>query len=970
MKFLRALWLAVVRATRLCGRVTLLLVWLLLLGTLWLQLQVATLDRLEFPGFTAQMQLPGFARQWLEKFAEDSVRNGILASTGLRAEFGRARFDWTGRLVLDDVRLGVPAFSDPLVTARRVEARLDRWRLSIGEFDLHELRVSGAAIFTRLETNGSQENEALAQQLDFTLRPGNRILLLPYFFGRVGKVAITASGAVALPKTTSDRPLDFSKLISEYLQITRRVDREMRGLNLPDSLRLDVVLRPSTAAVGIAELRLFASGLDGPPLREWPALSSGPLLLATTLPLASDAPFLFVIEGAVDQPLVGENYRADALKFALRAEWHPDTARLSAQRLDVSAGFVSSRDPAVTLGPVALALLPHAEKNLSVSLSATVEGVPWDFAGDLDLENAIARVHTLLTLDNRLVAFADRLHPREPGRPLPRPLMSVVDFTAPARLDANADLKFRAGVVGLTRAEGWLTTGSARAEGVSLDEAGAHFIWEIESNRLVCDDAFLRVGESEARGSYEMDTSTLDYRFQLAGRLRPPAINTWMEDWWPEFWQRNFAFPGRPPSASLDLVGRWGEPLLTVIHIAVDAPGAAVRGVPFDTTRARLFIRPGWTDGLEVETTQAGGRGARGAFGLTINQDDESWRRLEFSGTTNLDLALVGPLIGPEAAEIVAPFRFDAPPQLVLSGAFEEQSPAGWARQSVDIAIESTGGLIYDGFPVRDLVAKARVRGDTIELPTLAVGFAGGRAEGSATLWTDAQRGRRVKFDGRLVGANLGEAIRTLENYSAARPGEPLAAESKLQQQLAAARLDLSLAAEGAFARPVRLHGAGRVKVTGADFGKIRLLGLLSSLLDRTLINFTSPRFDALGGKPAENRSVTDTAFAMDGETISFDDLWLTGPEAALMAAGAYRLDTQALDFRVQVLPFEKGKTLFARTINILTMPLSAALEVRLNGTLEQPEWIFVHGPTNLLRSLVGAKENPATPPTLEPEKK
>ena len=110
MTFLRALWLALVRAARLCGRVTLLLVWLLLLALFYLQTRVAMLETLEMPDL-----------------AKHELQQELMERLGLRADFTHARFDWSGRLVLENVQLGVPAFSDPLVTARHVEVDLDRW---------------------------------------------------------------------------------------------------------------------------------------------------------------------------------------------------------------------------------------------------------------------------------------------------------------------------------------------------------------------------------------------------------------------------------------------------------------------------------------------------------------------------------------------------------------------------------------------------------------------------------------------------------------------------------------------------------------------------------------------------------------------------------------------------------------------------------------------------------------------------
>ena len=42
--------------------------------------------------------------------------------------------------------------------------------------------------------------------------------------------------------------------------------------------------------------------------------------------------------------------------------------------------------------------------------------------------------------------------------------------------------------------------------------------------------------------------------------------------------------------------------------------------------------------------------------------------------------------------------------------------------------------------------------------------------------------------------------------------------------------------------------------------------------------------------------------------------------------------------------------------------PLSNALEVKLTGTLVKPEWSFVIGPTNFLRSLSGGDSDSKLP--------
>src|SRR5205823_4190738 len=90
--------------------------------------------------------------------------------------------------------------------------------------------------------------------------------------------------------------------------------------------------------------------------------------------------------------------------------------------------------------------------------------------------------------------------------------------------------------------------------GVIMEDGHANV--ELEPHRFYGSDAFARVGENFARGSYEHDLQTHRYRFLLAGRLRPLAIAGWFHEWWPNFF-RQLEFPAAPPEADVDVQGAW-----------------------------------------------------------------------------------------------------------------------------------------------------------------------------------------------------------------------------------------------------------------------------------------------------------------------------------------------------------------------------------------------------------------------------
>ena len=130
-------------------------------------------------------------------------------------------------------------------------------------------------------------------------------------------------------------------------------------------------------------------------------------------------------------------------------------------------------------------------------------------------------------------------------------------------------------------------------------------VLELTPTRWFAPEAFGRIGENYARGSYEHDPATHRYRFLLAGQLRPIDISGWFGDWWPDFF-KTFQFPSAPPPASVEVAGRWGRNTAgeSRVIVAAQANGAEFRGAHFDYARARLFIRPFFLDALELYGTE------------------------------------------------------------------------------------------------------------------------------------------------------------------------------------------------------------------------------------------------------------------------------------------------------------------------------------------------------------------------------
>ena len=181
-----------------------------------------------------------------------------------------------------------------------------------------------------------------------------------------------------------------------------------------------------------------------------------------------------------------------------------------------------------------------------------------------------------------------------------------------------------------------------------------------------------------------------------------------------------------------------------------------------------------------------------------------------------------------------------------------------------------------------------------------------------------------------------------------------------LLRQPPGSHLDARLNATGLLLQPFSFHGDGRVSVTGQQLGEIHLLGLLSELLSKTLLNFTSLRLDS-----------AQANFRLEGDKVSFSQVKLQGPRASIDAKGDYFLDSKTLNFNARIFPLQESKFILADALGALLTPLSNVLELKLTGPLAKPSWAFAFGPTNFLRAITrpnsGGTPVPKAPVTPAP---
>ncbi len=891
-----------------CLTVTCWALWIIL-GTLFVTLAYIALAR--------ELPVPDFVLRRAEV---------ELARSGLALQFGRARFDPTGKILLEDVQLRSRPFDDPLLTCRLLYVHHNLWSLLSGWTLPEEIRVEGGALLLPAMLSPTGATEPVVRELTAVLSHDGKLWRVEQFAGRLGSLALTVQGEIASPAPAAGAvPLTLEALTARFLQTARQIAPLLPRLEAFDEPTLAVRLAVNPVLGNTADL-LFTAGAARQPWDQPVVL--GAFAAGTQLRLDRRTAQPLRVHLAARRVNLRGKITAVNLRAIFQAEVDPAHFTGRVLEIQAAAGTVDY------LGEQAVGPMVRADLSAWPALRSTL-------ATQIEGEFLAAEVEARLTEQSARIHAEGRVAPDF----LNRVLLAHTPRAAPYFVMGDT-LAFEADAVlapgwRFDRVAGRVDAGRLDSHGVKITAARGRI--DLVGPSFLAHDVRVIMGENEARGSYWMDFATTDYRMLLDGRLRPADINGWFRgDWWLAFWNRYFAFPVAPPAAEVDLQGRWKDPSRSTSFVRAFARSATVWGGDFEHVDATVFVRPSFTHGLTLHATRAGGtQGLTGTFKRFGVPNGRDAARFEFDFTTNADPAVLGRMLEGRANEVLASLRFTSPPQVHAWGAVDGSAPA------YRFTGEARGGLHYFGFPLDTMRVAGGISGSEVHLGEIEFTTAGGKGAGRATL-VGPPAARRLGFDAYLNKASLGRVIRAVQEYNAHRLGQPyvVPAESKFFQQTANSSLDVALSAQGDPASIASFKGTGNAALTGAELGEIHLFGLLSQVLSGLSLSFSSLKLDA-----------ARSSFELQDGALFFRDLKVTGPSAVIDAHGHYTLATNALDFSAKFKPYDQPGSLLAAAVSLVLNPLTSILELKLGGRLDDPKWSV-----NLGQSATPSAPEPAKP--------
>jgi len=857
----------------------------------------------------------------------DFILRGIesrLAASGVAAKFGHTSFDPSGRILVENTRLTIASFSEPIATAQLLYIELDPWSLLAGHFKPTLIRASDVRMQIPAMLSDSGRSESILHDIDLTLAPIEHGLEFSQVSAKLGNLSLNIHGAIdlrELPKSQADSLPLLEFAVTHYSEICRRLTMLSRQLESLDSPNAEIALRPSEKLGAIAHVSLQARGFRG---GERIPVMSGPLLVSTQIPLWGHAPVVARIHAQTDSLSLHGQTHATGVRATLRVRATRDDEGISLRQAEIEARSVESNGAVAT--DLSLRLnrrkLPHAEVELDLHLGAE----PIHLQGSVNTNARSALLNVAGRFDPRLMLPL--------GQILGRDLRPFINFgTAP-----EFDLQ-----VAIAPGGRWGNL-SGRVRGrdvyayrVTLDEIEGDVSFDGRS--FVATNARAQIGTNLARGSYTHDVATQDFRFLLKGRLRPADIGGWFREWWPNFWS-NFEFPTAAPDAEVDVQGRWRDGPATQVFVFADCLKPVIKGVALDRAVTRIYLRPHYYHAIEVAVTSGTGA-ARGTFTRRNEDHQPTLRRMDFEFDSNLKLEEANGLIGPDLDKVFSPYVFQTPPKIKTKGYLLGPEATGRPQRHVKIEGRSNDPFTLHGFPLDSLSFRAELNDDNLLVEPLIFGFALGTGRGKLRVH-GAPGKQRMGFDLSLKRANLRQAAVILDEFSAHKQGKPAPTTNDYVERTANVSIDLNVSAEGDLDNPYSYEGTGNAELSGQGLGEIRLLGLLSELINFTALSFNNLRAN----------------FSVDRDKLHFSEVSVTGANAAVAGHGNYSLDQRTLDFNARIYPFQESKFILKSVIGAVLTPLSNVLEVKLSGDLNKPSWAFVIGPTNFLRNLV----TPGTP--------
>ncbi|MDP0500312.1 MAG: AsmA-like C-terminal region-containing protein [Verrucomicrobiota bacterium JB022] len=455
------------------------------------------------------------------------------------------------------------------------------------------------------------------------------------------------------------------------------------------------------------------------------------------------------------------------------------------------------------------------------------------------------------------------------------------------------------------------------------------FDWGVAHGRMAdgwlhLEDIQVTSGDGQhAVGAFGQSLDSRDFYLRFEGNLYPQSLNPMFGNWYDSLWE-GLNIPGPPPWASIQVRSSWGLDYAHRHQLALDMRDILYRDQPLEVVDLRIRQNDDQIQLVHLDARSGPGRAITGQVSWQLDPADPAYR------VQRVNIRSTLPVPALEAALKLAPGTVserlqspNKPPRVAFSGQIRTEIESRTQTPYIDFSFSNDTPFTTFTLPVDSLVMEGSLKDKLISLTKVKGQVFGGAADATANLKMQPEAGPIFDLQLTLKDANYTRAITWIQNRGKDAP-EATPANPDAPPGL----LNLSTTLHGQGAQTETYSGQGHLKISEAELQRVRLLGGLSRLLEEVGITITTSPLREL-----------ETELQLTSGDLTLPDVSISGPGLRIRADGTVSLPTQALDFNVRASPGVMRGTIVGNVVTGLLSPLGGVLEMRVTGTLSDPDW-------------------------------
>jgi hypothetical protein len=682
---------------------------------------------------------------------------------------------------------------------------------------------------------------------------------------------------LALPESTPGRRVDQVKVSVTVLpDRIRLTEGRIDWLNIVFTVNGDILKRAARADETRRQMTLLPK-----PVSEEQFLAFEKQLGKMSLPGGASVEIEFLVDTA--------DYRKSHMELAIEAE-EMDCCGFAFSRVDVSGSYDY---PSFQLERAGL----YAGKQ-SIQLSGMYDVESRQAWGSV--YNSITSARLLLLLPEPLRELTDKAGLRI--NQLPR---LTVDFgpAAPQALLNHLSGAFTLYDVEYQGTEITSLHGRIKSEGRRIEFTNLQGSVAGRDPLPGGNGSALQGGTAEGSVFWDADTRAFgvaaDVNFDpnlLVGPLSPVKIATNII--------RRFAFTNRPPQGHVELGAQVDDWSTFYINIQAVADEVEFQGVEFSSmnvvqTYSRSRLR------LDPATALQNAEFIRGSAEIDFKRD-----LVTFDASSSINPADLEDMIYPGLGLFGHHIRADGAIRMEARGCFDW----GTMKQTRFSALVEAERLDIPVASLDRFTAEAGGSGPALSVSNAVFGLYDGNGEGTLVCrWSPPDPALPYELDVSFSGVDFNDFLSYL---SRERPVKV----SGIMEGRAAIEADFSTNFHAA------ANGSGFVRVENGQLADLPVFDGFSRLMRRIFPAFTVFSITSLRGH-----------FRIEQGVISSEDAYFGGDVLSARGRGSYT-QAEGFDAYIQAQMLSEGRVL-KKMVQILTDPLMKLLEIRLEGSLDDPSW-------------------------------